>query len=185
MNIIEEFRKTQEINLLNDFRFLSNDATNYIEQADLNYENRKNLILTLIKSYSVEDKPLIKWLLNEEIKYSEYISCQITTIEVCTFLLYKYMDLADIQQLYLAKFSNFDNSCAIDAEIILGFDIEETKAYLTQQKINKRLNKKILKTIAYYEKILEEKPNAIKSRPDYINYFENQKIQHLIKNLTN
>jgi hypothetical protein len=178
--IIAHYRLTKDESALENFRFVHNGKTDYYEIFDLNYWKRKDLILALYENYSPTDKPLIKWLLSEELKASE-INAPVYTVDLCAFMLYKYMEPEDLYALYEAKFgAGTDLQVYVDIELLFGFDRNETKAYLENKQKDIRKNRKILNAIAYYE----QNPDAVfKSRAAYIEHFETRKIKGIKSDL--
>ncbi|WP_292010989.1 hypothetical protein [Chryseobacterium sp.] len=177
---IDQYTAPPNDKLLEEFRFIHNGKTDYYEINDLNYPKRKDLILELYKDYGPEHKSLVKWLLKEEQKGFE-VSIPIYTIDLCAFMLYKHMDWEDIYDLYEAKFgTGTDAQVLLDIELVFGLDKERIKEYLQSATKNKKLNKKILKTIEYYESNSEAR---FKSRNEYIHFFENFKIKGLMGDL--
>ena len=174
---INDFRENNNDELLEQYKCEHNGKTKYGESFDKNYWHRKKLIFELYENYTIEDKPLIKWLLKEELKGFEF-GIPVQTTDLCAFMLYKYMDREDVYDLFEAKFgAGSDTQFYVDIELVFGFDKEQTKTFLTNGKTNKKQNKEILKAINHYE----GNPDAkFKSREEYINYFENKKI-NLIK----
>lgn len=178
--IITNFRDTKNETLLESFKFTHNGETEYGKIFDVNYWNRKDLIFELFDNYTLADKPLIKWLLNEEFKgYESEADLPVYTIDLCAFMLYKHMEMVDIYDLFKVKFgAGTDNQCFVDIELVLGFDSEQTKQYLLNNPTNKRLNKQIVKAINWY---VSQPEHKLKDRVTYINYFESRKIR-IIKN---
>ncbi|KXX69365.1 hypothetical protein [Flammeovirga sp. SJP92] len=184
MQIIEEFRRSGQKELLDKYRFKHNGETEYGKINDFNLQNRIDLVLELFRNYSIKDKPLIRWILKQEIRCANKISISIASLELCAFMLYKVMTLEDIYLLYKAKFGNtYDNSFELDVELIFGFDRELTKQFLKNTETKKKKSKVILKMIKGYEKRCKDNPEAFKSRTEYINYFENRKSINLIREL--
>lgn len=171
--IIDTYRETKEESALESFCFTHNGKTDYEEICDLNYGKRKDLIFELYGHYTPEDKSLVKWLLDEELKASS-IDMPVYTVDVCAFMLFKYMEMDDLYKLFEAKFGGgTDRQVYLDVELIFGFDRTETKHYLQNKQKDKRKNREIINTIEYYE----QNPNAkFKSRIEYIEYFETKKI---------
>lgn len=178
--VISNYGSTKDESMLENFRFFHNGKTGYYESFDINYWNRKNLILKLYENYGPADKPLIKWLLNEELKASKE-NTPVYTVDLCAFMLYKYMETADIYTLYDAKFAGgTDLQVYIDIELVFGFDKDQTIAYLRNSQKEKRKSKKIISAIAYYE----QNPDAkFKSRAEYIEHFETRKIHGIRSDL--
>lgn len=178
--IIAHYGLTKDESALEHFRFVHNGKTDYYEIFDLNYWKRKDLILALYENYSPADKPLIKWLLSEELKAAE-INTPVYTVDLCAFMLYKHMETEDLYALYEAKFgAGTDLQVYVDIELVFGFDRNETKAYLENKQKDKRKNRKILNAIACYE----QNPDAVfKSRAAYIEHFETRKIKGIKSDL--
>ncbi|PQA89997.1 hypothetical protein B0A69_21490 [Chryseobacterium shigense] len=172
--IIEEYKDHADETLLKNFKFLHNGKTGYNDSFDVNYWQRKELIFELYHDYGPEHKPLIQWLLKEEQKGFE-IDLPLYTLDVCAFMLYKYMSNEDVYALYHTKFgAGTDAQVYVDIELIFGYDKEHMKQYLTSDTQNIELNKKILATIEYYE----SDPDVIfRNREAYIDHFENKKIK--------
>lgn len=180
--IINKFSVQQDESLLNAYRFLHNGKQGYGVSFDVNYWARKDLIFELYKSYGATDKPLIKWLLQEEGKGFE-VAIPVYTSDVCAFMLYKHMEMHDIYDLFEAKFGfGSDHQFTIDVELVFGFGRNETKAFLLKESKNKELNTEILAMIQHYE----ANPNAqFKDRSTYIRYFETKKINIIKSDLSN
>lgn len=174
--IIANYRDTQDENLLEGFKFKHNGETEYGKILDLNYWHRKDLVFTLYENYSLADKPLIKWLLNEEFKgYDAEADLPVYLTDLCAFMLYKLMEMEDVYDLFRVKFgAGTDNQCFVDIELVLGIGSEQTKQFLLNNPKNKRLNKQIIKIINWYESQPEHK---LKDRETYINHFESKKIR--------
>ncbi|OHX63963.1 hypothetical protein [Flammeovirga pacifica] len=174
--IIDKFKSSKEESLLIDFKCIHNGKEAYGESDDINYINRKNLILELYEKYSAEDKTLIKWLLQEELKGFEF-DIPVYTTDLCAFMLYKHMTIEDVYDLYDAKFgAGSDHQACIDIELIFGQNKDEIKAYLKSECTQKELNNEILETIECYEL---NKNAKFKSREEYIEYFETKKFEAL------
>ena len=172
--IIEGFRKDSEVSNLERFKLditpIPKSGWNY----DKNAWNRAMLILELFEKNERADKPLIKWLLDEEIKGQEF-EILYYALDVNAYLLYKHMDDEDVYQLYNSKFG-FANVFHLDVELIFGYDREKMKQYLKDTIDSNPMNSEILKTISDYE----SNPDAkFKTRSEYIEYYENRKIKHI------
>jgi hypothetical protein len=176
-NIIEAYRNGADESLLEAFRCVHNGQAGY-QAFDANYWKRKELIFELYADYSADDRRLLKWLLKEEQKAIEF-DVPLYTTDVCAFMLYKYMQMEDVYDLFEAKFGgNTDRQVYIDIELIFGFDRQEMKTYLKNTSGDKKRDNEIIETIEQYE----SNPNAsFKNRAEYIHYFEKRKI-NLIKN---
>ncbi len=178
--IIDEFKLSKDEKLLIDFRCVHNGKKGYEESDDKNYQNRKKLILELYKDYSADDKPLIKWLLQEELKGFEF-DIPVYTTDLCAFMIYKYMVNEDIYDLYEAKFgAGSDHMGFVDIELIFGLNKDETKTFLKNDDTQKELSNEIVETIESYE----SNPNAkFKTREEYITYFETIKAHNIKEDL--
>ena len=171
--LIEAFRSTGDLSLLEPFKLdikPTEDGWHY----DLNAWPRTQLILELFENSQSEDKPLIKWLLTEEINGQEY-ELQYYSLDVNAYLLYKYMENSDVYQLFESKFA-YGNVFHLDVELIFGYDKEEMKQFLSDPNNKHEFNRKILSTIKDYERNPDAK---FKTREEYINYYENRKIVHI------
>lgn len=169
---IEAYRQNPSEQLLDAFKCKHNGLKGY-DAFDANYWERKKLIFELYTDYTIEDKPLIKWILKEEQKGVPF-DVPLYTTDLCAFMLYKHMDMDDIYDLFEAKFGgNTDRQVYIDIELLFGFDRVQTKEYLKNKSTNKKLNKEILEMIEHYE---ANKNASFRSREDYIYYFETRKI---------
>lgn len=176
--VVNNFRANSDVVLLEQYKCEHNGKTEYGKSFDKNYWHRKKLIFELYKNYTKQDKPLIKWLLKEELKGFEF-DIPVQTTDLCAFMLYKVMDFEDVYDLYEAKFATgTDAQVYVDIELVFGFGREQTKVFLKGKKSSQNQNKEILNAIEHYE----SNPNAkFKSREEYISYFENRKI-NMIKN---
>lgn len=172
--IIEEFRINQDPSKLDRFKLDTHPTPDNKWSYDRNAWDRAMLILELFNENTAADKPLIKWILDEEIKGQE-LEIPYYALDVIAYLLYKHMDNEDIYQLFMSKFA-YGNVFHLDVELIFGHDREEMKAYLKDSQKSNPLNKDILATISSYE----QNPDAkFKSREEYVNYYENRKIKHI------
>lgn len=176
--IIINYRNTNDEAMLESFRFMHNGETEYGKISDINYWNRKDLIFELYENYTQADRPLIKWLLAEEFKgYETEADLPVYTTDLCAFMLYKYLEIEDVYDLYKVKFgAGMDNRYFVDIEMVLGFDAEQTKQFLLNQPKNKRLNKRIVKAIDWY---VSQPEHILKNRETYIHYYENKKIGNI------
>ncbi|GAB1858418.1 hypothetical protein MHTCC0001_32550 [Flavobacteriaceae bacterium MHTCC 0001] len=179
---IKQYKNSKNESLLDSFRCIHNQKNGYGESGDKNYVNRKHLILELFKNYSVADKPLIKWLLKEELKGYEFDIPAYTT-DLCAFMLYKHMQVADVYDLYSAKFgAGSDHQYSLDIELVFGINVEETKAFLKNETSKIALNTEILEAIEWY---ISHPDAKFKSREAYIHFYETIKAKHILADLEN
>lgn len=175
-HIIETFRKTQNTDLLENLRCVHNGKEGYGFSDDKNYKQRKAFILELYKDYSAKDKPLIKWLIQEELKGFEF-DIPVYTTDLCAFMLYKHMETEDVYDLFKAKFGvGSDHQGFLDIELVFGLDAEVTKDFLIHETNQKELNQEILEVMDWY---LSHPDIIFKSRTEYIHYFETNKINKI------
>jgi len=175
-NIINEFKKSKDEKTLENYRFIHNGKTAYGASFDLNYWNRKDLVFELYNTYDKTDRPLLKWIIKEELKGFE-VDLPTYLIDITAFMLYKQMEINDVYDLYDAKFgAGSDHQAIIDIELIFGIEIEKTKAFLKNEQTNKALNNDILSTIANYQ----DSPNAkFRTREEYITFYETIKFKNI------
>jgi len=171
--VIENYRRCHDEFIIENFKYKHNGETGYDNIFDENFWMRKDLIFELYNDYGAEDRPLIKWLLKEERKGFE-LCTPVYTVDLCAFMLYRYMKWDDVYDLFEAKFGGgTDSKVYIDIELTFGFNRRQMKEYLNYKQKNKRKNKEIIRMVEYYESI----PNTkFKSREEYIQYFETKKI---------
>ena len=183
IKIIEEYRKTQNNNLLTVFACKSNNAKQPEELRDQNYWPRVRLIKILWENYTAADKPLLKWLIKEEVKAQQECMMPVYALDIAAYMLYKYMDLSDVFDLFFAKFAS-SNEFYLDIELVFGYNRVETKQYLQTEGADQPYAKDILRTIESYEDALSQ--GAIyKDRDAYMKYFEERKIKILFNELEN
>ncbi len=163
-NIILQFRKNNDYSILEPFKYKE------VNDFDENYWKRGDFIFTLYDMYQIQDKPLIKWLIEEELK--GVFKIEDDMLIVCAFMLYKIMSNEDILTLYDIKFGGGSDLVArIDTELIFGIDKEITKAYLEKLKTAK--SEEILECIQYYE---SHKEAVYRTREEYIEFFEKKRM---------
>ena len=175
--VISDFQKNKDETILEKFKFKHNGKKD--NSFDLNFWNRKDLIVQLFENNKQADRGLLKWIIKEELKGYK-IDLPIETVELTAFMLYKHMLTEDVYDLYNAKFTGGilgDHKERIDMELIFG--LEETKAFLQQEKTKKA--KKILEVIASYEKYKAK--YKYKNREAYIQYFEEIKSEDILDDL--
>lgn len=175
-NIINEFKNGKDEKTLENYRYIHNGKTEYGASFDLNYWNRKDLVFELYNTYNKTDRPLLKWIIKEELKGFE-ADLPTYLIDIASFMLYKCMEMNDVYDLYNAKFgAGSDHQAIIDVELIFGIGIEETKEFLKNEPTNKTINNEILSAIAYYQ----DNPNAkFRTRDEYITFYETIKFKNI------
>ncbi len=180
-NIINGFKKNKNEKTLEHYKFIHNGKTGYGEAFDRNYWNRKDLVFELYNNYSKTDRPLLKWILKEELKGFE-VDLPIYLLDIASFMLYKHMEINDVYNLYDAKFgAGSDHQAVIDIELIFGIEIEKTKEFLRTQPTNQIVNSEILSTIANYQ----NNPNAkFRTRNEYIIFYESIKLKNIQDDVT-
>lgn len=171
--VLNWYRETKDEFVLESFKYKHNGKEGYGLSSDANYDHRKELILELYNDYSAHDKPLIKWLLQEGLKSMEH-DLPAASIDLCAFMLYKYMENEDVYLLYEAKFgAGTDLMVYVDIELVFGLDILQTKQFLKGDKTRIEDSQEVLRAIKHYEGYKEAQ---YKKREAYIQYFESKKI---------
>lgn len=139
---------------------------------DKNVANRFNFIKKLYPIYNPTDKALVRFLLEQEVRYAqehEYFF----GLNISSFMLYKIMDVTDVPLLYDAKFNTcFDARFALDIELVFGLHKDETKDYYTKNPDPERDIVDIIKT---YEK------RHYRDRAVFLNDYESRMIPSYLK----
>lgn len=169
---IEDFRADPDEDILTAYVF--EDSGEHKYPYDKNYNHRKSLIYELYEDCSKLDRPLLKWLIQQELLGFE-AELPVWTTDIAAFMLFKNMEIEDVYDLFDAKFgAGTDHQCTVDIELIFGPDREQMKLFL--QKDNSERSKEVLSAIEWYE----DNPNAkFRSREEYIQYFESRKFHSL------
>lgn len=144
---------------------------------DKHNRERIQLFLALSDDFCAEDKPLIRWLLRENGKCFEFGFDISKETAMAAFMLYKHMDWDDTLVLAACKFAYGSNELyTVDTEIALGFGLQETLDYLTQQ--NEPLCTAMAQEIRHYCGNMRLKPRA-----QFIDYFEQRRLGYLQEEL--
>lgn len=179
--IINEFKENKDEKGLENYRFIHNGKIAYGASFDLNYWNRKDLVFELYSGYDKTDRPLLKWIIKEELKGFE-ADLPVYLLDITSFMLYKQMEINDVYDLFDVKFgAGSDHQASIDTELIFGIDIEKTKAFLKNELTNKTTNNEILSTIEQYQ----DNPNAkFRTRHEYIIFYETIKFKNIKEDIS-
>lgn len=144
---------------------------------DKHNRERIQLLLALSDDFCVEDKPLIRWLLRENGKCFEFGFDISKETALAAFMLYKHMDWDDTLVLAACKFAYGSNELyTVDAEIAVGFGLQETLDYLAKQ--NEPLCSAMAQEIRDYCGNMR-----LKSRAQFIDYFEQRRLGYLQEEL--
>lgn len=160
------------LELLNKVTYQHNGKTDWEESNDINLGDRFKVIKELYLDYSDSDKAMIKFLLEQEIKYAQEEGDYSLGLNIISFMLYTIMDVTDIPLLYDAKFDTcYDAQCVLDIELIFGQDIRETKAYYKQHPDSER---DVLGVIEAFEN------RPYKTRTEYLKFYKERRIPTLL-----
>lgn len=101
-----------------------------IEGDDHNAAFRASVLKALCKNFSQEDRPLIRFLLVQEIAYHENTWGIFESIRLCGAMLFLLAQVEDVCLLWEAKTANFDTMCGFDSQLLVGSGVTPTLAYL-------------------------------------------------------
>jgi len=102
------------------------------EGDDQNAAFRASVLKALSKKNSQEDRPLIRFLLEQEIVYHENAWGIFESIRLCGTLLFLLAQVEDVHLLWEAKTANFDTMSGFDVQLLVGAGVAPTLAYLQQ-----------------------------------------------------
>lgn len=91
---------------------------------------REAILEELQKNLSVEDRPLLRLLLEQEITYHESLWCICESICLCGFLLSALAHVEDVDLLWKAKTTSFDTMIGFDVQFLVGAGVAPTLSYL-------------------------------------------------------
>lgn len=100
------------------------------ERGDQNAEFRLSVLKALHKILSQEDRPLVRFLLKQEIAFHENAWSIYESIRLCGFLLSLLAQVEDVGLLWEAKTTSFDTMCGFDVEFLVGAGVAPTVSYL-------------------------------------------------------
>jgi hypothetical protein len=102
------------------------------EGDDQNAVFRVSVLRALAKNFSQEDRPLIRFLLEQEIAFHENSWGIFESIRLCGALLFLLAQVEDVGLLWEAKTANFDTMSGFDIQLLVGAGVIPTLAYLQQ-----------------------------------------------------
>jgi hypothetical protein len=102
------------------------------EGDDQNAAFRASVLKVLSKNLSQEDRPLIRFLLEQEIVFHENAWGIFESIRLCGTLLFLLAQMEDVHLLWEAKSVNFDTMSGFDIQLLVGAGVAPTLAYLQQ-----------------------------------------------------
>ena len=128
--IIEKYRKglIQLDKNENMARMINQYSSIYEEQNSINAEFRHLIVSRLFKNYTIIDKPLIRYLLEQEALWCEHGFTD-ELVQLC-YMLYKIGNIDDIQLLWEIKNNNFDTYCGLDIQLVAVPDVDDALEYL-------------------------------------------------------
>jgi hypothetical protein len=100
------------------------------EGDDHNAAFRASVLKALCKKFSQEDRPLIRFLLEQEILYHENTWGIFESIRLCGALLFLLAQMEDVGLLWEAKTANFDTMSGFDIQLLVGAGVTPMLAYL-------------------------------------------------------
>lgn len=102
------------------------------EEDDQNAAFRVSVLKALAKNFSQDDRPLIRFLLKQEIAYHENVWGIFESIRLCGAMLFLLAQVEDVGLLWEAKTANFDTMSGFDIQLLVGAGVTQTLAYLQQ-----------------------------------------------------
>ncbi|PHI31464.1 hypothetical protein [Budvicia aquatica] len=146
---------------LSAFTVLDNGKTGYGQRFDDNWENRQRLAQILFPLIAPNHKPLLRFLIEQEIICCRDYDGGSSLLKALCFMLYTMAEIEDSHLFYLAKFNtNFDVRIEADIEPIFGKNKDETKRYFAQSE------PELVKAIEEYE------TRPYRSHKEYIRWVE-------------
>lgn len=128
------------------FMVHSNGKKGYGQEFDANWVNRHNLAKRLLPVFAPRHKPLLRFLLEQEIECCGRYDGDDRLLRGLAYMLYVFSDIEDAELFYRVKFeTTFDASFEVDIELIFG----ENKSLIKEFYRGK--NKNIVETIELYE----------------------------------
>ncbi len=97
-----------------------------------NAEFRAAVLKVVSKDFSLGDRPLISFLLEQEIAFHENSWGIFEGIRLCGALLFLLAQVEDVGLLWEAKTANFDTMSGFDIQFLVGAGVTPTLAYLQQ-----------------------------------------------------
>ena len=104
------------------------------EEDDANAAFRDEVLRELNRTLSDDDRHFIHYLLEQEIIYHRDLPggvCE--SIKFGAYLLFRLGHVEDSLRIWRAKSTNFDTSCGIDVQMLVGAGVDETLAWLRQE----------------------------------------------------
>lgn len=93
---------------------------------------RAHVLQALQNTLSLNDRPLIRFLMEQEIVCRQNdIETEDESIHYGGFLLFLLGQVEDVELLWRAKNANFDTACGFDGECLLGAGVASTLVYLS------------------------------------------------------
>lgn len=99
---------------------------------DQNAVFRAAVLKALSKNFSQEDRPLIRFLLEQEVAFHENSWGIFESIRLGGALLFLLAQVEDAGLLWEAKTANFDTMSGFDIQLLVGAGVTPTLAYLQQ-----------------------------------------------------
>ncbi|PHM58493.1 hypothetical protein [Xenorhabdus sp. KK7.4] len=165
--IIQNFHHLPK-EILSPLTVLDNSKEGYGVNFDANWHNRRRITQELYPVFSAQHKPLIRFLLTQEIECCRLYEGSPYLMRALSYMLLTMADIEDTLLFYRTKFgTNFDARCSMDIEPIFGEDKDKTKAYFTGK------NQDIVDIIEHYEQF------PYWSKAEYIKHIQNHQMMEL------
>jgi hypothetical protein len=102
-----------------------------VGEKDLNASFRYDVCEELNRTLREEDRKLILYLLEQEIRYHQALPGGVyESIKLCAYLLFRLGYVEDSLSIWRAKTTNFDTHCGIDVQLLVATGVEDTLAWL-------------------------------------------------------
>jgi len=104
------------------------------EPDDPNAISRYLVLIELNRTLTDRDRPLIHYLLEQEILYHRALPGGVyESIKLCAYLLFRLGHVEDSIKIWRAKATNFDTHCGVDVQLLVAAGVEATLTWLKQQ----------------------------------------------------
>ncbi len=107
--------------------------------VDQNFELRWQVAQILYQSYSLIDRPLIHFILEQALGTARWSPMQGVPVDLklCIIMLYRLKQTEDSSLIWKAKLANYDTLTSIDGQFLVGAGLTETLEYLRSSDVSK------------------------------------------------
>jgi hypothetical protein len=118
-----------------------------MEMVDKNFDLRLQVTKILYRTFSLADRPLIHFILQQGIGVARWSPHQDVPLDLklCIIMLYKLKQAEDSILIWKAKFANYDTFVSIDGQFLVGAGVQATLDYLRSSNELKSLPKLVEK----------------------------------------